>query len=165
MSGTRDPRAAKAAIAAIAAIAAAALLGLSGCREGGAAGPLPEGRVEIRGKAVAVEIADGRDEQAKGLGERDALAWGTGMYFPYARPGFIGFWMKGMRFSIDIVFVREGRIVELHPQVPFEKGGNGPTIRPRTLIDGVLEVPAGYAAANGWQVGDRVRFERLKAAG
>jgi uncharacterized membrane protein (UPF0127 family) len=24
----------------------------------------------------------------------------------------------------------------------------------------VLEVPAGYAAANAWQIGDRVRFER-----
>ena len=82
------------------------------------------------------------------------------MYFPYERPGFYAFWMKGMRFSIDIVFLRDGRIVDLHPQVPFESGGNGPTIRPRELADAVLEVPAGYAAANGWQRGDRVRLER-----
>jgi len=85
------------------------------------------------------------------------------MYFPYARPGFFGFWMKGMRFPIDIVFLREGRIVEIHPQVPFEQGGNGPTIRPRELVDAVLEVPAGYAAAKGWQRGDRVRFARVTA--
>jgi uncharacterized membrane protein (UPF0127 family) len=30
------------------------------------------------------------------------------------------------------------------------------------LADAVLEVPAGYSAASGWQIGDRVRFERLR---
>lgn len=123
-----------------------------------------EGFVEIRGKRIAVEVADGSAEQARGLGERDGLAWDSGMYFPYARPGFYGFWMKGMRFPIDIVFVRAGRIVDLHPQVPFEPGGNGPTIRPRELVDAVLEVPAGYAAAQGWRIGDRVVFERNAAS-
>lgn len=142
----------------------AALLLVAACREAGPASPASEGVVEVRGKTVAVEIAEGRTEQAKGLGERDALAWGTGMYFPYDRPGFYTFWMKGMRFAIDIVFLRDGRIVDLFAQVPFEAGGNGPTIRPRVLADAVLEVPAGYSAANGWQIGDRVRFERLRAS-
>jgi uncharacterized membrane protein (UPF0127 family) len=141
----------------------ALLLAIGACRDGGAAGALPEAHVEIRGKPIAVEVADSRSEQQKGLGERDGLAWDSGMYFPYQTPGFYSFWMKGMRFSIDIVFVREGRIVEIHPQVPFEQGGNGPTIRPRSLVDGVLEVPAGYAVASGWQIGDRVRFERVNA--
>ena len=155
------------------------LLGLLACRDGahardaGAAhagssagatrASAIEGEVEIRGKTIPVEIADSSAEQQKGLGERDRLAWGTGMYFPYAKPAFVAFWMKGMRFAIDIVFLREGRIVEIHPQVPFEPGGNGPTIRPRSLADAVLEVPAGYAAASGWQVGDRVGFARVSA--
>jgi uncharacterized protein len=139
----------------------ACLVLASACRESGPPASPPEGQVEIRGKQVAVEIADSRAEQEKGLGERDGLAWGTGMYFTYPRPGFYGFWMKGMRFSIDIVFLRENRIVDLFPHVAFEAGGNGPTIRPRSLVDAVLEVPAGFAAANGWQIGDRVRFERV----
>lgn len=138
---------------------------LAACGDRPPAGPPPEGFVEIRAQRLPVEVADGGLEQAKGLGERDGLAWGSGMYFPYARPGFYTFWMKGMRFPIDIVFVRDGRIVDLHPQVPFEPGGNGPTIRPRALADGVLEVPAGYASANAWQIGDRVRFERNPEAG
>lgn len=139
------------------------LLLASACQKSSPPASPPEGTVEIRGKQISVEIADSRAEQEKGLGQRDDLAWGTGMYFTYARPGFYGFWMKDMRFSIDIVFLREGRIVDLYPQVPFEVGGNGPTIRPRSLVDAVLEVPAGYAAANGWQVGDRVRFERASS--
>ncbi len=145
----------------LAALAVSLILVQSACRDGGAAIPVAEGYVEIRAKQVAVEIADSRAEQEKGLGERDSLAWGSGMYFSYSRPGFFGFWMKGMRFPIDIVFLRDGRIVDLYSQVPFEKGGNGPTIRPRSLVDAVLEVPAGFAAASGWQVGDRVSFERV----
>lgn len=137
------------------------ILSSAGCRGRDGADPPPEGLVEIRGREIPVEIADSAAEQEKGLGGRDRLAWGSGMYFPYARPRFVAFWMKDMRFAIDIVYLLEGRIVEIHPQVPFERSGNGPTIRSRSLVDAVLEVPAGQAAAAGWQVGDRVRFERV----
>jgi hypothetical protein len=123
-------------------------------------GGSPEGWVEIRGRRIAVEIAQEPAVQAKGLGARDGLAWDHGMYFVYDQPAFYAFWMKGMRFSIDIVWLREGRIVDLDVNVPFEPGGNGPTLRPSSLVDAVLEVPAGYAVANGWSIGDRVAFER-----
>jgi uncharacterized membrane protein (UPF0127 family) len=136
-----------------------ALLGLA-CAQSDAESPAAEGWVEIRGHRVSVEIADSPVEQSLGLGERDSLPWDHGMLFVYDRPDFYAFWMKGMRFSIDILWMREGRIVEIAPSVPFEPGGNGPTLRPRMLADSVLEVPAGYAAARGWRVGDRVRFER-----
>ena len=122
--------------------------------------PATEGWIEIHGHRVSVEIADRPEEQSLGLGERDSLPWDHGMLFVYDRPDFYAFWMKGMRFSIDILWMREGRIVEIAPNVPFEPGGNGPTLRPRTLADSVLEVPAGYAAARGWRVGDRVKFDR-----
>lgn len=134
-----------------------------GC-DGASAGPPPEAWVEIGSQRVAVELAETPEEQTKGLGYRDALAWDTGMYFPYARPAFYSFWMRGMRFSIDIVWIRQGRIVDLHAAVPFEPGGNGPTLRPRQIVDAVLEVPAGYAAASGWRIGDRVKLERTDAS-
>lgn len=125
-------------------------------------GPTPEGWVEIGSKRVAVEFAISPEEQALGLGQRDSLAWDHGLYFVYERPAFYTFWMKGMRFPIDIVWIRQGRIVDLHVDVPFEPGGNGPTLRPREIVDAVLEVPAGYATSSGWRVGDRVRLERLQ---
>jgi uncharacterized protein len=115
--------------------------------------------VTIRGQTVAVELADTPAKQSLGLGERDELAWDRGMFFPYERPGFYGFWMKGMRFSIDIIWILRDRIVDMDLNVPFEPGGNGPTLRPESLVDGVLEVPAGYATAQGWRIGDRVLIE------
>ena len=140
----------------LAALVTAALL--AGCQPPNAEPP-PDAWVEIGSARVPVEMAVTSAEQARGLGYRDGLAWGSGMYFPYDRPGFYTFWMKGMRFPIDIVWIRDGRIVDLHQDVPFEPGGNGPTLRPRQIVDAVLEVPAGYAAASGWRIGDRVKLE------
>jgi uncharacterized membrane protein (UPF0127 family) len=82
------------------------------------------------------------------------------MLFPYDEPGFYSFWMKGMRFDIDIVWLREGRIVDLSAGVPAPRGSSRfPTYRPRELTDAVLEVPAGFSVAHGWQIGDLARIE------
>ena len=121
----------------------------------------PDAWVEIAGKRVAVEVADTPAKQRLGLGQRDTLPWDTGMYFPYERPGIYSYWMKGMRFSIDIIWIRNSRIIDLHTEIPFVKGENGPTVRPREAVDAVLEVPAGYTRTQGWRIGDRVKLERV----
>ena len=120
----------------------------------------PEAWVSIRGQRVAVELALTREQQTLGLGERDRLPWDHGMLFPYDEPDFYGFWMKGMRFDIDIVWIRGDRIVDISHRVPHVPGGAGPTVGPRELSDTVLEVPAGYAESHGWQIGDRAAIER-----
>jgi len=130
------------------------LLGLAACEA------TPDAWVEIRDARVAVELATDPIDQARGLGGRDGLDWDTGMYFVYDQAGFYGFWMKDMRFDIDIVWIREGRIVDLHPNVPHHPDGPGPTLRPAELADAVLEVSAGYAMAKGWQIGDRATLRR-----
>lgn len=140
-----------------------ALLVTTACSYGNRDGPQIDAWLEINGKKISVEIADTPRAQEKGLGERDSLAWNHGMYFEYSKPAFYAFWMKGMRFSIDIIWLRDARIVDVDANVPFEKGGNGPTLRPSELVDAVLEVPAGYAAASGWQIGDRLILERVTA--
>jgi len=121
-------------------------------------GPEPDAWVTIGRARVATELTRTRAEMARGLGGRDSLAWDHGMLFQYARPDFLAFWMKDMRFAIDIVWIREGRVVDVSHQVPFDPRGPGPTVRPRELADTVLEVPAGYAQAQGWRPGDRVEI-------
>jgi uncharacterized membrane protein (UPF0127 family) len=115
--------------------------------------------VTIRQQSIEVEVVRTREEQARGLSERDSLAWGSGMLFPYERPAFVSFWMKGMRFDIDIVWIRDGRIIGIAARVPYPRDPEAApaTVRPPELIDMVLEVPAGYAGAHGWSRGDRVR--------
>ncbi len=144
-------------------IIVATLCFTNACSFGSLDGPEIDAWLEIKGHRISVEIADTPEKQEKGLGQRDSLAWDHGMYFEYDQPGFYAFWMRGMRFSIDIIWLRNARIVGFEQNIPFETGGNGPTVRPRELVDAVLEVPAGYSAARGWRIGDRVGFERVKA--
>ena len=115
---------------------------------------LPSGRV------LEVEVMVSDQDRALGLMFRKSLPEDKGMLFVFERSAFHGIWMKNCRFPIDIVWIRQARIVDLHQDVPFEPGGNGPTVRPRQIVDAVLEVPAGYAAASGWRIGDRVKLER-----
>ena len=122
-------------------------------------GPESDGVITIGTQQVTIEHADTPQKMSRGLGYRDSLAWGSGMYFSYPRAGLYRFWMKGMRFAIDIVWIRDGRIIDISADVPFEPGGNGPTVQPREAANAVLEVPAGYSAASGWRIGDRVRVE------
>jgi uncharacterized membrane protein (UPF0127 family)/pSer/pThr/pTyr-binding forkhead associated (FHA) protein len=120
--------------------------------------------VSVREHRVAVEIADTPEKQRLGLGGRSSLDWDRGMLFAYPHPGFYTFWMKGMRFDIDIVWIFRDRIVEIAHRVPHPGGEQAgpedrlPVYQPRQLADAVLEVPAGYAEARGWRIGDRVQM-------
>jgi uncharacterized membrane protein (UPF0127 family) len=135
--------------------------GAEGARAGG-----PDGFVTIGGQRIAVDLAVTPAEQQLGLGERDALPWDQGMLFLYEEPAFHRFWMKGMRFDIDIVWIRGDRIVDVSHRVPHVPGGNGPIVAPAELADKVLEVNAGYASAHGWRPGQRVQLDlRRKPAG
>ena len=119
-----------------------------------------EPHATIHGETLLLELARTPRQQALGLGGRDSLGWGRGMLFLYDSPRFATFWMKGMRFDIDIVWIREGRIVGIAAFVPYprEEGGEPVTVPAPELIDTVLEVPAGYARAKAWQRGDRIEL-------
>jgi uncharacterized membrane protein (UPF0127 family) len=136
--------------------------GCDGARSGQETEALPDAWIGIGRQKLAVELALSPAEQQLGLAERDSLAWGRGMIFRYPKPAFPRFWMKGMRFDIDIVWIRGDRIVDISHRVPHVPGENGPTVTSRELTDLVLEVPAGYAQANGWRRGMRVELEVLQ---
>jgi len=79
------------------------------------------------------------------------------MLFVFPEDGKYAFWMKDMRFSIDILWLSaDGRVVymalnvspDTYPQV----------FRPDVPARYVLELPAGYAKAHAVRIGDIVRL-------
>lgn len=108
--------------------------------------------------AVSVEVADTNEERAQGLSGRERLALGTGMLFVFEEPGIYGFWMKDMKFPIDIVWIDENWIVigverEVEPKT-FPK----PFYPPSEVLY-VLELNSGVAAELGIDMGSRVSQE------
>ncbi len=129
--------------------------------------PAPDGAgptVTIGDDVIRVEVARTAQERERGLSGRDGLGPDAGMIFPFETAGHPGFWMQGMRFDLDLVWARDGRIVEIHERVPRPPPGpdpNAPPLpvyRPRSPADLVLEVPAGAAARRGWKVGDALEI-------
>ena len=64
--------------------------------------------------------------------------------------------MKDMRLSLDIVWIREGRIVQIEKQVP-PLTPTGPERIYTATADLGLEAPAGFTSQRQIRVGDKVR--------
>jgi uncharacterized membrane protein (UPF0127 family) len=143
-----------------AAIALAALLAAAACAHA-AGGPRRPVVVLDERVRVAVDVVDTPAARAQGLSGRAGLAPDEGMLFLFEAPRVQSFWMKDMRFEIDIVWIRDGRIVGITPNVPLPKSPRDlPQFSSPVPCDVVLEVRAGAARRWGLALGDPVRVER-----
>ena len=79
--------------------------------------------VELKGKRIAVEIADDFGERQRGLMHRDHLDAGTGMLFVHERPARQAYWMKNTRIPLDILyFDAQRRLVSVSHAPPCSLG-------------------------------------------
>lgn len=109
---------------------------------------------------LQVEVADTAATRERGLSKHKKLDADAGMYFLFDAPAHYTFWMKGMRFPIDIVWIESGRIVDITADVPVPVAGEPlPTYAPAVAASEVLEVQAGFARKHGLQVGMPVSME------
>ena len=64
-------------------------------------------------------VADTPELRALGLSGRDYLPRDWGMWFDLGGVGFVDFWMRGMRFPLDIVWIDESlRVVHVTHDAP-----------------------------------------------
>lgn len=115
--------------------------------------------VEVRGARIAVAVAATEVAREQGLSGRESLGNDSGMLFLFQEAGSYGFWMKDMRFPIDIVWIASGTVVgweaNVDPQIGAAEGDLKIYYPPRP-VNTVLELAAGKAASLGLTVGDHV---------
>lgn len=113
--------------------------------------------VQLRDKTIQVSIADTPEARAKGLGGRISLAPDEGMLFVFGSDAKYPFWMKDMRFPIDILWLsRGGKVVDIRENISPEMYPE--VFTPNALARYVLELPAGFVRENNVNVGDIVRL-------
>lgn len=121
---------------------------------------LATGQIVVGDQPLTVELAISIEERARGLGFRDGLAEGTGMLFVDEAPNLQGFWMKGMRFCLDIVWIEGGQVVGAAENACPDPEGTEDAARARfrspAPVTYVLEVPAGWMAERGYGAGTPV---------
>ena len=122
--------------------------------------PLQTAEITVGGVPLTVELAYLPTDTSRGLGYREGLAPGTGMLFLFEGPAPRSFWMRGMQFCIDIVWIENGVIQGAAESVCPEPAGTADAdltsyVSP-VPVTYVLEVPAGWLDANGFGVGTPV---------
>lgn len=118
--------------------------------------------VRIGRQEFHAEVADNALSRVKGLSGRAALEQDEGMLFIFPLPWRYSFWMKGMRFSLDIIWVRGDRVADISEDVRAPEPGSSifklRGLRPKAAVDKVLEVNAGLVRKLGIRTGNRVEI-------
>src|SRR3989344_8381202 len=120
------------------------------------------GRVEIGKNVFRAEIADDANSRMRGLSDREPFEEDEGMLFIFDEPSIQSFWMKDMKFSIDIIWIEGGRVIAIEKNIEPEPGKSVfslKTYSPPQPVGRALEVLAGTSDKLGIRAGDEVRID------
>ncbi len=113
-------------------------------------------KVVLGGKEFRVEVANTMISRAKGLSGHAPLTDNEGMLFLFGESGNYGFWMKDMKFPIDIIWIDGNKITTIAPGVTPNTYPS--SFYPDLPSDKVLEINAGTVQNLGVKVGDEVKI-------
>ena len=119
---------------------------------------LPTASIKVAGQVLTVELAQTPLAWAKGLSGRDSLTEDRGMLFIFPNVDRHSFWMKKMKFPIDIIWINDGKIVDIAPNVQPSLDNPPSSYLPRLPVKFVLEVAAGFSEKNGLKIGDEIKM-------
>ncbi len=110
------------------------------------------------GEAISLAVADTDAARELGLGGRASMPDDEGMLFVFPEAGHYPFWMKGMEFPLDIVWVDSNwKVVYLKPDIATSTYPE--FFVPQTQAQYVIELNAGAAARAGIREGSVLRIE------
>ncbi len=121
--------------------------------------PSKKAELILGGKLFLVEVSDTNVSRSRGLSGHRPLEKDGGMLFIFDKPDLYGFWMKDMKFAIDIIWIDENLKIshieksvlpETYPKIFY----------PETPSLYVLEIKAGESEKMGLKVGEVIEFSR-----
>jgi len=102
--------------------------------------------LQLGAAKIQLDVADTETKREIGLSGRGSISETQGMLFIFDSPTVPSFWMKGMKFPIDIIFIKDKKIVTIYKNAPAPKTVTEiPTgyYQPTAPIDSVIELKAG----------------------
>lgn len=119
-----------------------------------------KGTASINGKTYKLLLAKTDDEKEKGLSGRNSLAKDTGMLFVFSKKDNYAFWMKDMKFPIDIIYIDGDKVVSVFENVPAptkdQQPSSLPVYRPDAVANYVLELNAKEVSGAKIKKGDKI---------
>jgi hypothetical protein len=98
---------------------------------------------------VDCELPKSEEEKSTGLMYRDNLCDYCGVFYDYVSGGF---WMKNVKFPIEMIFIDDDTIVEIKRALPNDET----IISPSVNSNGNLEVNDGFCKTNNISIGNKI---------
>ena len=116
-------------------------------------------RMEIGKAVVKVKVRDTMEGRNKGLSGVEKLEENEGMLFVFPVTVKYSFWMKEMKFDLDVLWIKDDKVVEITEGVKAPKNGESPVrFKSEVMVNKVLEVNSGFVKKNGIKAGDGVEY-------
>ncbi len=119
-------------------------------------------KVTIGNHTFSVSVVKSQKDQEIGLSGRNSIADTQGMLFLFTKPDYYTFWMRDMKFPLDIVFIRNNKIVTIFQNTPKPQDNQNvyslPLYKPIQFADMVLEMNAGLTQKDTIKIGDTVKI-------
>jgi uncharacterized membrane protein (UPF0127 family) len=112
--------------------------------------------VRVNGVNIGAEVERSTHAKEKGLSGRRNLPSDRGMLFRFETPGKYEFIMQDMRFALDIIWIQDGKIVEIWKNAKADTTPPSFYTPSQTASD-VLEVRSGIAST--WNTGDAIEIK------
>ncbi len=114
--------------------------------------------IELNGKIISAEISDDDCKRELGLSFKETLPNNEGMFFIFPENGNYQFWMKDMRFPIDIIWISEDfSIVHIEKNIA---PSTYPSVFGKNIFAKyVLEVYSGFSEKNNLKVGNKLKID------
>ncbi|SRR5581483_2072325 len=117
--------------------------------------------IKIDGHTFSLILAKDEKDKQIGLSKYSKIDQDKGMLFIFDKADFYPFWMKDMKFPIDIIFINGNKIVTIYAEVPTSNG-NLILYTPTEPADRVLEVKAQTSTKYNFKVGDSVEYKNIR---
>lgn len=108
-------------------------------------------KIAIQNIEILCDVAATPRQQASGLQAYNSLPVNRGLWFPLSNRRSASFHMGAVQFPIDILFIDGPKVAKIVANIQPKQMGSWSAI-----CTDVLEVNAGWCAANGVSVGDEI---------
>ena len=115
-------------------------------------------------KIYSFEVVNSDQSRTQGLSDRAEIS-SDGLLFVFNQTDFHGIWMKDMLFDLDLIWLKDGVVVDFDLGVskpwPEANLANLPIYQPKQKANLVIEVLAGFVEQEAIKIGDELLIIHL----
>lgn len=119
--------------------------------------------VSVNDQTIKVMVADSDEERSNGLSGKNRLNDNQGMLFIFDKADYYSFWMNKMKFSIDIIYIKDNKVTTVieNAKAPSSTNDNLEIFKPTIESDKILEINSGLAKKYGIKEGTEIKINNL----